>query len=76
MEYSKLVSVVNKNFRIQLNQEGLYRNYLIGAGQYYKYLEDPDKVLTMHHFKKALNSTNDVFQIKLRRGLKIKFYTK
>lgn len=76
MEHTKLVSLVNQNFRIQLNQSGLYRNYLIGAGQYHKYLDDQNLVLTKKHFKKAMNSTRQVIQIQLRRGLKIKFYTK
>ncbi len=74
--YSELVKLINSNFRIQLNQKDLYRNYLIGAGQYFKYLDDESLELTRSHFERALNSPKDIVEIKLRRGLRIKFYTK
>lgn len=69
-----LTTLINKNFRIQISQKGLYRNYLVGAGQYHKYIES--QTLAEKHFNKALKSKEDRIVFKLRRGLTSRFYSK
>ena len=74
MSYEELKTVINRNFVIRYKYDTSSKTYLIGAGNYYKLLED--KKLALKHFNKALNSAMDKTTIKLRRGLKIDFCSK
>lgn len=74
LEHRDLIRTINREFKIVLDQDGLYNGKLIGAGKYNHYVGDND--LALYHFNKAINCTKDFFRVNLRRGLTITFYSK
>jgi hypothetical protein len=71
-----LVTEVNKNFKIKvngINHIGPSMSKVVGYTGLAEIIGN--KALTEKICREALRSTEDVFTRKLRRGLKIRFYT-
>lgn len=67
------VKEINKNFLIRgafFQEKG---TFLIGAGQYHKYV---GKEIELKHFERVLNGKKDRYTFKVRSTLKIDFIQK
>ena len=64
---------VNKNFVIRITETESKRVFLVGAGQYHKYVGEE---LKTKHFAELSTTDAQVVTKKLRRGLKIEFHSK
>jgi len=78
MDWKQFVTEVNQNFVIRYKFDEDKKTSLIGAGRYPLILEkakDAEK-MTYSHFQRALNSTENKVEIRLRGGLTITFCRK
>lgn len=70
---NQLRAQINKNFVIRIKKHDQKGSFLVGAGQYSKYV---DEKLKIKHFNKVLEGGLDQYTFKIRNRLIINFHGK